>query len=75
MTLVEYPARGPASCAGSLWRQTRRSEWARRHLDDIFVLIGGRRMYLWRAADDEVLDVLVLVSVRYLFVNGVSGER
>ncbi len=31
------------------------------HLDEMFVSIGGRRMYLWRAVDQdgEVLDVLV----------------
>jgi putative transposase len=31
------------------------------HLDEVFVSFGGRRMYLWRAVDDEgeVLDVLV----------------
>jgi putative transposase len=31
------------------------------HLDEVFVTIGGRRMYLWRAVDDEgeVLDILV----------------
>ncbi|MCH8863053.1 MAG: IS6 family transposase [Proteobacteria bacterium] len=31
------------------------------HLDEIFVNIGGRQMYLWRAVDGEgtVLDVLV----------------
>ncbi len=31
------------------------------HLDEMFVRIGGRRMYLWRAVDaeGEVLDVLV----------------
>lgn len=31
------------------------------HLDEVVVRIGGRRMYLWRAVDDEgeVLDVLV----------------
>jgi putative transposase len=31
------------------------------HLDEAFVSIGGRRMYLWRAVDDEgeVLDILV----------------
>src|SRR5918912_2438751 len=42
--------------------------WARRpaphgrwHLDEMFVRIGGKRMYLWRAVDaeGEVLDVLV----------------
>ncbi len=34
------------------------SRW---HLDEMVVLIGGKRMYLWRAVDDEgeVLDVLV----------------
>ena len=31
------------------------------HLDEVFVLINGKRMYLWRAVDseDEVLDILV----------------
>jgi transposase-like protein len=31
------------------------------HLDEVFVSIGGKRMYLWRAVDDEgeVLDILV----------------
>ena len=31
------------------------------HLDEIVVFIGGKRMYLWRAVDDEgeVLDILV----------------
>jgi len=31
------------------------------HLDEMFVSIGGRRMYLWRAVDaeGEVLDVLL----------------
>ena len=31
------------------------------HLDEVFVTINGKRMYLWRAVDDEgeVLDVLV----------------
>lgn len=34
---------------------------SRRHLDDMVVFIGRKRMYLWRAVDDEgeVLDVLV----------------
>jgi putative transposase len=34
------------------------SQW---HLDEMFVWIGGRRMYLWRAVDaeGEVLEVLV----------------
>ena len=31
------------------------------HLDEVFVSINGKRMYLWRAVDDEgeVLDILV----------------
>ncbi len=31
------------------------------HLDEMFVSIGGRRMYLWRAVDaeGEVLEILV----------------
>ena len=31
------------------------------HLDEVFVLINGKRMYLWRAVDNEgeVLDILV----------------
>lgn len=31
------------------------------HLDEVFVSIGGRRMYLWRAVDaeGEVLDILL----------------
>ena len=34
------------------------SDW---HLDEMFVSIGGKRMYLWRAVDaeGEVLDILV----------------
>src|SRR5271154_6152632 len=34
------------------------SQW---HLDDIAILVGGRRFWLWRAVDDdgEVLDLLV----------------
>ena len=33
----------------------------RRHLDEVFVSINGKRMYLWRAEDSEgeVLDILV----------------
>jgi putative transposase len=29
------------------------------HLDEMVVRIAGRRMYLWRAVDHEVLDMLV----------------
>jgi putative transposase len=42
-------------------RRLRPRPSGRWHLDEAFVLIGGRRMYLWRAVDDEgeVLDILV----------------
>lgn len=42
-------------------RRRRPSPTGRWHLDEVIVKIGGRRMYLWRAVDDEgeVLDVLV----------------
>ena len=42
-------------------RRNRPSPTGRWHLDEVVVKIGGRRMYLWRAVDDEgeVLDVLV----------------
>lgn len=31
------------------------------HIDEVFLKIGGKQMYLWRAVDDEgeVLDVLL----------------
>ena len=32
---------------------------ARWHLDEVFVSNSGKRMYLWRAVDGEVLDILV----------------
>jgi putative transposase len=42
-------------------RSTRPAPTERWHLDEVFVSIAGRRMYLWRAIDDEgeVLDILV----------------
>jgi putative transposase len=42
-------------------RRQRPRPSCRWHLDEVFVSIGGRRMYLWRAVDDEgeVLDILV----------------
>ena len=42
-------------------RRTRPRPDDRWHLDEVFVSINGRRMYLWRAVDSEgeVLDVLV----------------
>jgi len=46
-------ARGP--------RRTRPRSNDRWHLDEVFVSINGKRMYLWRAVDNEgeVLDILV----------------
>ena len=42
-------------------RKRRPSAFAQWHLDEVFVNIGGKQMYLWRAVDSEgeVLDVLV----------------
>jgi putative transposase len=42
-------------------RRRRSPPTGRWHLDEMVVKIGGRRMYLWRAVDDEgeVLDILV----------------
>ena len=42
-------------------RRRRLPPTGRWHLDEMVVKIGGKRMYLWRAVDDEgeVLDVLV----------------
>src|ERR1700755_3434083 len=42
-------------------RQRRPGSRDRWHLDEMVVRIGGERMYLWRAVDDqgEVLDMLV----------------
>ena len=42
-------------------RRRREAPTGRWHLDEMVVKIAGRRMYLWRAVDDEgeVLDVLV----------------
>jgi len=42
-------------------RARRSKPHGRWHLDEMFVRIGGRQMYLWRAVDaeGEVLDVLV----------------
>jgi transposase-like protein len=42
-------------------RRSRPRPDARWHLDEVFVSINGKRMYLWRAVDSEgeVLDILV----------------
>ena len=46
--------------AAKLRRSRSRSD-AQWHLDEVFVTINGKRMYLWRAVDceGEVLDILV----------------
>ena len=56
-------------------RRNRPSPTGRWHLDEVVVKIGGRRMYLWRAVDDEgeVLDVLVQKRRNKQAV--LSGER
>ena len=53
---------GPAMARGLRAHRGRGSNGAW-HLDEVFVSIGGRRLYLWRAVDGEgeVLDVLVQV--------------
>lgn len=50
---------GPAIAANL--RRRRPLPTGRWHLDEMAVKIGGRRMWLWRAVDDEgeILDVLV----------------
>src|SRR6202789_3959104 len=42
-------------------RRRRHRPTSQRHLDEMAVLIGGKRFWLWRAVDDEgeVLDLLV----------------
>lgn len=42
-------------------RASRPTPTGRWHLDEVFVSIAGRQMYLWRAVDDEgeALDILV----------------
>lgn len=60
-TVRRWVAKFGTLYAGRLRRQRPRPD-DRWHLDEMFVSIGGRRMYLWRAvdADGEVLDILVL---------------
>src|SRR4051812_44725334 len=53
------PTSGPVIARGLRARRPKpHSRW---HLDEVFVRIGGKPMYLWRAVDaeGEVLDVLV----------------
>ena len=42
-------------------RRARPAPTGRWHLDEMVVKVGGKRMWLWRAVDDEgeVLDVLL----------------
>jgi putative transposase len=59
-TIRRWVARfGAAYAKGLRCRRPRADD--RWHLDEMFVSIGGRRMYLWRAVDaeGEVLDILV----------------
>jgi len=59
-TIRQWVAKfGPAYAARLRSRRSRASP--RWHLDEMFVRIGGRQMYLWRAVDDEgeVLDLLI----------------
>ena len=59
-TIRRWVARFGPEIARDLRRRRPRAH-AQWHLDEMFVSIGGRRMYLWRAVDQngEVLDVLV----------------
>ena len=59
-TIRRWVARYGPEIAKDLRRQHPRAH-PQRHLDEMFVSIGGRKMYLWRAVDQngEVLDVLV----------------
>jgi len=59
-TIRAWVARfGPAIARGL--RTRRPGSNGRWHLDEMFVSVGGRRVYLWRAVDGEgeILDVLV----------------
>jgi putative transposase len=59
-TIRRWVARFGPPIANKLRRSRPRAhpQW---HLDEMFTSFGGRRMYLWRAVDQdgEVLDVLV----------------
>ena len=60
-TIRRWVARFGTAYAKRLRARQPRSD-DRWYLDEMFVSIGGRRMYLWRAVDaeGEVLDILVL---------------
>lgn len=59
-TVRRWVAKFGTAYAGRLRRRRAKAD-SRWHLDEMFVSIGGRRMYLWRAVDaeGEVLDILV----------------
>jgi len=59
-TIRRWVARFGTAYAKRLRARRPRSD-DRWHLDEMFVSIGGRRMYLWRAVDaeGEILDILV----------------
>ena len=59
-TVRRWVARFGTAYAKRLRARRPRSD-DRWHLDELYVSIGGRRMYLWRAVDaeGEVLDILV----------------
>ena len=59
-TVRRWVARFGMACAGAS-RRRRPPVDDRRHLDEMFVSVGGRPTYLWRAVDaeGEVLDILV----------------
>ena len=55
------PARRFGQAFASNLRRARPAPTGRWHLDEMMVKVGGKRMWLWRAVDDEgeVLDVLL----------------
>ena len=59
-TVRRWPLKFGAIIAGKLRRGRSRPD-VRWHLDEVFVSINGRQLYVWRAVDSEgeVLDILV----------------
>ena len=59
-TICRWVEKFGSEYAKRLWskRPKPSSTW---HIDEVFLKIGGKQMYLWRAIDDEgeVLDVLL----------------
>ena len=58
---VSSSSRPSGSISASLLSIPRRRGTLRWHLDEVFVSINGRQLYVWRAVDSEgeVLDILV----------------